>query len=248
MSVWLTIPSKSPKAQECVDAWRGRGYKVALFRDSGDAPVNCDLVIEDKYPGYAVAVNRLIRDVCAADAEANWFIAAGDDILPDQHHTPEKIAAQCEEHFGRMVDVTTCSDREQKFIQCGGPTLGVMQPTGDPWADAAGRMIDRIAGSPWIGREFAERSYGGRGPYCELYTHCFLDNEIMDVAKMLGIFWQRPDLTHFHQHWTRDRRPMPQYLRDANSQAHWEKYSRIYFDRKRRGFPGHELRAVEVCA
>jgi len=239
MSVWLTIPSKSPKAQACVDAWRGRGYKVALFRDAGDAPVDCDLLIEDKYPGYAVAVNRLIRDVCAVDAEANWFIAAGDDILPDQHRTPEEIAAECETFFAK-----TPANGGLPV----GATLGVMQPTGDPWADAAGKMIERIAGSPWIGREFAQRSYGGRGPYCELYTHCFLDNEIMDVAKMLGIFWQRPDLTHFHQHWTRDRRPMPQYLRDANSQAHWEKYSRIYFDRKRRGFPGHELLAVEVCA
>ena len=35
-----------------------------------------------------------------------------------------------------------------------------MQPTGDRFAQG---QIDRIAGSAWIGREFARRAYGGNG-------------------------------------------------------------------------------------
>ena len=53
MSVYLTIPSKSPNAQQCIDAWREKGYKTAIWRDAGDDPVNCDLMLY-KFSGVIV--------------------------------------------------------------------------------------------------------------------------------------------------------------------------------------------------
>lgn len=234
MSVWLTIPSAKPaaEAQKCVDAWRAMGYSVALFRDIGSDLVDCDYILQGEYKGYAATCNRLIREVLKYDTAAEWFVCAGDDIWPDETKRADVIAAECKEHFGGPF-ANYGHNRPQN-------TFGVMQPTGDPWADAAGRMIERIAGSPWIGREFALRTYGGDGPYFAGYTHCFLDNELQDIAEALGVYWRRPDLTHTHRHWTREKRAMPHYLQDANSPAHWQKYHAIYRQRKAAGFPGHE--------
>jgi hypothetical protein len=222
MSVWLTIPSARPvpEAEACLSKWRDQGYRLAIFRDAGAPAVECDLLIRQPYPGYAKAVNALVTAVLEIDPSCEWTVAAGDDTSPDMNFRADEIAVQCTEHFGG--------------------TFGVMQPTGDPWADAHGRMIERIAGSPWIGRDFAERINRGKGPYWESYQHCFLDNEMMDVAKKYGAFWQRPDLIHRHNHWMRSKAQMPGFLAEANSSEHWQKYSRIYFERKAQGFPGSE--------
>jgi hypothetical protein len=118
-----------------------------------------------------------------------------------------------------------------------------MQPTGDPWRDVLGRIIERIAGSPWIGRDFCERAYLGNGPWCEEYTHCFGDEELQRVAILRECFWQRPDITHMHHNWARanqDRRDMPAFLKDANSAAHWNQYKTIFERRRANGFPGSE--------
>ena len=79
-------------------------------------------------------------------------------------------------------------------------TFGIMQPTGDrwgadePWAKAlfpdAPAYIDRICGSPWIGREFARRMNEGAGPFHPAYRHMFADEELQCVAKRLGVLWQ----------------------------------------------------------
>ena len=227
---WLCIPSKRPAAEvnATLDKWRAQGYRIAIWRDPGDEQVECDLLIQEPYQGYARAVNALISAVLEADPSCEWCVAAGDDTEPDPNHTANEIARQCTEHFGG--------------------TFGVMQACGDEWADSHGRMILRIAGSPFIGRDFAERINCGCGPYWEQYTHCFLDNEIMEVAQKYGAFWQRPDLTHRHNHWTRERKPMPHFLAEANSPMHWNKYSRIYFTRKAEGFPGSQPIEVGVCA
>lgn len=225
---WLCIPSKRPAAEvnPTLAKWRAKGYRIAIWRDPGDEPVDCDLLIQEPYQGYARAVNALVAAVLEMDPSCEWCVAAGDDTEPDPNYTADRIAADCTAHF------------------CG--TFGVMQPCGDEWADSHGRMILRIAGSPFIGRDFAERINRGCGPYWEQYTHCFLDNELMEVAKKYGAFWQREDLTHRHNHWTRERKKMPAFLADANSPAHWDKYSRIYFTRKAEGFPGSQPLEIGV--
>lgn len=228
MSVWLCIPSKRPRAeaQACIEAWRVMGYSTAIRRDFGDEIVDCDHLQYGAYEGYANACNGLIRDVMKIDTDAQWFVCAGDDTLPDPKRLACEIATSCTERF------------DGKF--------GVMQPTGDRFADGS---IDRIAGSPWIGREFAERAYGGNGPYWPEYRHMFVDEEIMCVAQKLGVFWQRPDICQLHRHFMRESdaidsraiaKAPPSHLVEANSPAHWTKYQGIFRARKAAGFPGHE--------
>jgi hypothetical protein len=219
VSVWLTFPSKKPafEAEKCLAAWRERGYKLAIWRDTGDEPVNADLLLRGIYPGYYAAVNRLCKAVLEVDPDAAWVIAAGDDMLPD-HHPPEQIAEECTEHFGG--------------------TFGVMQPTGDRWGDPGHVYAEHICGSPWLGREFCRRMYGGRGPYSEEFFHMWGDEALMNVAVRLGVLWQRIDLIHYHAHWARENKPMPVYLQRANAEFYAGK--EIFERQKAAGFPGHE--------
>lgn len=210
------------------------GYLVAIRRDIGDETVDCDLLQYGSYEGYAKAANGLVADVMKFDSAAQWFVTGGDDTDPDPNNSAEFIAAQCHMEF---------------FHRSSGlhETFGVMQPTGDRYA---GGSIDRIAGSPWIGREFVERAYGGNGPYWPEYKHMFVDEEIREVAMMLGVYWMRRDLTHFHRHVFRESdaidssavlKPLPEFLKEPNSPAHWNKFKALYERRKSAGFPGHEV-------
>jgi hypothetical protein len=205
------------------------GYSVALWRDAGDGQVECDYlrVGATEYQGYAKAVNWLIADVKTFDPDARWFVTGGDDTDPDPVNRADEIAKECELKFGG--------------------SFGVMQPTGDRYA---GGSIDRIAGSPWIGREFVERAYGGGGPYWPEYQHMFVDEEIREVARVLGVYWANPSVTHLHRHFMRESlaidspavtKPVPEFLREANSPGHWQKYQQIYRMRKAQGFPGHGI-------
>ena len=127
-------------------------------------------------------------------------------------------------------------------------TFGVMQPTGDRWGDHGegnGAVIDRIAGSPWMGREFCRRMYHGSGPLYNGYYHNFADEELQNVAQKLGVFWQRRDLIHEHRHWARPRgdvRDMPEWAAKINdpAQSDWDKSKALFAARKAAGFPGHE--------
>lgn len=273
MSVWFCIPSARPaeEANRVLELWHERGYKIALYFDScppmgtvcrGERVDGCAVIRDFRqlpydhyahgygsYPGYAKAVNNLISNVMKLDPDAEWFVTGGDDTEPDPNHTAEEIANQCSEHFERETESSRPGDRAW-----GHATFGVMQPTGDRFA---GGSIDRIAGSPWIGREFALRVNGGQGPYWPEYTHMFVDEEIMQVALKLGVFWQRPDLVHLHHHFMRKStaldsvavsKPIPAHLVEANSQAHWNRYQSLFLKRKAQGFPGHEPVSVEVCA
>jgi hypothetical protein len=230
MTVWYAIPSKRPAAdaQRCIDHWRRQGYSTAVFRDASEEVIDCDLLLSGDYHGYAAAVNLLCQEIIQRDSEASWIVTGGDDIEPDLQFRAERIGVECGGHFKG--------------------TFGVMQPTGDRWGEHhGGAYIDRVCGSPWMGREFCERMYGGNGPLCESYTHMFVDEELQRVAMKLNVLWQRRDITQLHRHW--GRRPddgvgssagMPAFLRDANSPGHWTRYKAIFEGRKALGFPGHE--------
>lgn len=256
MSVWLTIPSARPpeEAEKVLKLWRERGYKIALWRDDLES-YNMDagvLQSQSSYPGYAVAVNTLIAHVISQDPEAEWFVVAGDDIEPDLNHSAEEIAAQCSEHFWERYkqDGIVPEYRSQ-------PTFGVMQPTGDRWGDSGasrarygegrGAYADRVCGSAWIGSEFAQRMYQGNGPLFPGYEHMFVDEELQEVAIKMGVLWQRRDLIQLHQHWgrTHDGSPIveakiPEHLQKWNSKQHWNESKKLFEERKRAGFPGHE--------
>lgn len=245
MSVWVCVPSKRPPAEvkKWAQAWRDMGYRIALWRESMDLPYGIVdyLRAEPEYPGYAAATNRLIADVPQVNAQ--WAVIGGDDVFPDTTKRADEIAAECEGYF------------RNKHTSVDLRTFGVMQPTGDRWHEGRGGFknapIDRVAGSAWIGREFALRTYGGNGPLWPGYFHNFVDEELQCVAEKLGVFWQRRDLTQKHLNWARgetdqelvDAERIPEFLTRANSPEEWDAAKRMFNERKQRGFPGHEVKA-----
>ena len=112
-----------------------------------------------------------------------------------------------------------------------------MQPTGDLKLWPLSR-IDRFAGSAWIGREFARRMYGGKGPLWP-YPHCWADEELQCVAQKMGVFWQRRDLTHKHLHWGRGSEPKPEWW-DSIAGADYHNSRALFEERKAAGWPGHD--------
>lgn len=221
---WLCIPSARPVAEvePVIAKWKAMGYGVALWRDwRADGDPSADLIrVDATYPGYAETVNYLAEIVLAEYPECDWIVAGGDDTYPDDDMHPDAIAQECRWHFGVS-------------------TFGVMQPTGDPWADGQGRIIERIAGSPWLGREWCRRAHAGKGPLFPEFRHMFVDEALQLYAQSLGVFLQRPDLTHFHAHAQRDlenparlggdhrKQPAP-HMTEWNSQKHWHESKAIF--------------------
>ncbi len=250
MSVWYCLPSARPAEQvrARMAKWTERGYKIAMVRD--ELPLDFQVLGENmlivareywgRFPGYAVAMNELVIQVFQRDHACDWVVVGADDIDPDPNFTADEIAAQCSTYFALYGDHMKPTNQRHSF--------GVMQPTGDRWGDKDGAYIDRVAGSPWIGRRFVELMYGGRGPYWPEYTHMGVDEELQHVALAYGAFWQRPDLIHYHDHWGRPRAGekwgnadrMPAFLAHANSPAEWQRYKRIFAARLAAGFPGSD--------
>lgn len=257
MSVWLTIPSARPAAEiaERIQRWQAQGYRIALWRNGPHVAdplpflTNRDaLKASPDYAGWGASINTLIQEIMLYDPSAEWFVGGGDDTDPDATKTANEIARQCSDEFReRHIEATG----ETFNIH---PTLGVMQPTGDrwgaeePWAKAmfpdAPAYIDRLCGSPWIGREFARRANRGAGPFWPEYKHMFADEELQEVAKRLGVLWQRPDLTHHHEHARRDGvSRTPDFATEIYSAPHWAASKALFESRKAAGFPGSELLA-----
>jgi len=212
MSVWFCIPSARTVEQSApvFAAWHKMGYKIAIVTDD-EAPRDVDLqVVCDSYPGYANSVNYLAKRVLAENLDCDWIVCGGDDTYPDPNVMADEIADQCNQHFGRLS---------------GGSTFGVMQPTGHRWGNGSRAYIDRICGSPWLGREWCLRAHQGNGPMHHGFFHMHVDEALQELAVRLGVLWQRPDLTHFHEHWMLKGQPMPKFLERANSREHWNESS-----------------------
>lgn len=221
MSVWFVIPSKRPAAEAnaCLGAWHAMGYHTAVAREAVDGEVNCSLLeVVQEYMGWPASVNHLAKIVLEKDSSCLWIVTGGDDYWPDPLKGAEEIAGEASAHFSG--------------------TFGVMQPTGDPWSDSQGRIIERIAGSPWLGREWCRRAYGGNGPLPPYYFHNYADEELQHVAKRLGVFWQRPDLVQQHKHWfhTKDK---PAWW-DSKCGADYNVSAAVFRDRLAHDCPGHE--------
>jgi len=249
MSVWFCIPSIRENGGT-IPLWREMGYKVAVLRQG--APIDCEVQIPTgEYRGWAPSVNILAKWVVEHDRHAEWIVTGGDDYEPDRSKRAGNIAIQCCRYFYR--NITDCD------------TFGVMQPTGDRWGDTPmarrqygegrGAYIDRIAGSPWFGREWVKRAYGGNGPMYAGYRHMYADEELFEVATKLGVYWARPDIIQLHQHWGRkpgdefaDIRDCPDFLMPVNSPQHWHESQKLFVARKAAGWPGHEplLTSVSV--
>lgn len=217
---WLSIPSARPLSEisGTLLEWKQQGYGIALWRDEVDDVAKLlvrdgGICIVGKYPGYATAVNRLVSAVIATDPAFKWAVMGGDDTLPDRTKRADEIADELTEHFKG--------------------TFGVMQPTGDRWADGS---IDRICGSAWLGRDWCARAHNGAGPLCPVFSHMFVDESLQYAAIAESCFLQRRDLTHLHNHYTRTNKPWPTpaveppHMAKWNSPQHWSS-SKALFER-----------------
>jgi hypothetical protein len=220
--IWFAIPSARPpeEADRHLSRWRERGYRLAIWRDH-PASVSCDMELRGAYPGYYAAIDAICREILERFPQTHWIVTGGDDTDPDPAKPPAEIASECEEHFRG--------------------TLGVMQPTGDRWGERGEiPYAERVAGSPWMGAEWCRRAYRGRGPMHDSYRHFYGDEEVQCVALRLGLFWQRQDVTHYHDHYGRNRGAVPSFHRNARSL--FVSDGDLFRARKAAGFPCHELK------
>lgn len=214
--VWFVIPSANPEnCRKVLPVWRERGYRIAVLQNFQRGEIPADITVwYDSYPGWPGSVNILCREV--VPRECDLIVTGGDDMLPDPDHTAQELAAQ---FFDRFPD-----------------GFGVMQPHGDEFLCAR-----RYCGSPFIGRAWFENMYGGQGPMHPGYHHNYADNELYWTAKGLGVLWTREDLSHFHDHFSREGREAPAYWGSVRSKDLDD--CLLYYARVHQHFPGHEPRA-----
>ncbi len=212
--VWFALPTAS--AENCaktLPAWRERGYRIAVLQDRERFECEADVVVHaEAYPGWPGTVNRLFREVVPSSCPV--IVSGGDDMYPDPGFRAHELAEQFMDHFGG--------------------TFGVMQPHGDAFEET-----DQFCGSPWLGREWMERMYGGSGGMCAAYTHHFADDELYWVSRCLGALWSRADLTQYHDHFRRRGESAPEYW-SRSVQASDARDTLMFLMRSRHGFPGHE--------
>jgi hypothetical protein len=261
MSVWLTIPSARPASEiaERLGKWRAMGYKIALWRNGPHAtPDGADIkdlvdwsMYTPDYRGWAFSCNFVMKMMFGANDDCDWCVCGGDDTEPDCTKWADVIVNQLSAYFldlhGKLNPRLLMDGAFIRRFE----TFGVMQATGDrwgenePWARAqfpdAPAYIDRICGSPWIGREFARRMNQGKGPFWREYFHMFADEELQCVAQRMGVLWQRRDLTHHHEHPRRDGAARtPDFAAEIYSSGHWQASKSLFDSRKKAGFPGSE--------
>ena len=214
LHVAYCIPTCNPeRAADSVRRWRKQGYGVYLAVESDAFPhCSADLITRNPtYAGYSVTCNRLGRQALADGFDLVVF--GGDDMWPDPDHRAQQIAA---EYLERFPD-----------------GYGIMQPTGDV-ENAPSTPF--ICGSPWVGRGWIERGYGGLGPFWPEYRQFYMDEELKLVAERLGILWQRLDLCQHHDHWIWPGGPPKTDYQEANDR-HFKPDGDIFRRRKAAGFP-----------
>ena len=223
MSTWYILPSAAPiqQLETCISRWHDCGYKVMVF-DEQARPNSADWAISDRpYHGWPRTINLLAQVVLSLDQDCQVLVAGGDDVDPEPRVRADVIADQFLSHFGG--------------------SLGVMQPTGDVWmVDESGKgCAERVAGQPWLGREYIRRGYLGVGPFWPGFHHFYADEEIQNVATKMKIFQQRPDLSQYHHHWSRNGGKRPEHLKHA--QQHWNHDKMLFETRRDNGFPQSSL-------
>jgi len=211
--VWPTVHIEQSK--KMVKLWKAKGYKTAVLVNTPQDPkeIGADLgIIQAEWKGFPTAVNVLCHSV-----PGDVVVVVGDDIFPSEEHTAQELRERFLERFPDMN--------------------GVIQPTGDHFGS-----IDTCAVSPWIGREFIESSYEGRGPFFSGYFHYFSDHELQMLAVKENCFAQWKDVSQFHDHWQREKGARrPEHLNKAGEK--WMKDKKTFEMRQRRGFPGHDAKA-----
>lgn len=219
LRVPVILPSANPRmAQAHLPKWVAMGYRVVMFQDKVRFEIpGCEVYPAGSYIGYPAAINEMYQAVKGI-AAAPVVVLIGDDMDPDPFKSPAQI--------------------REEFLQKFPDTFGVMQPIGDTMDGT-----DRICGSPWVGRAYANRINQGRGPLWPEYFHFFADEEMFNVTMKLNCLWQRRDLSHYHNHWSRGGSRPPHM---AKAQERWDTDKGRHDDRKAKGYPGHEPTAWGV--
>lgn len=211
---------------ENLPKWVERGYEVVVSQDRYrfelPSGVHCVPPQRDFYVGWPRSVNELVKLLLtnhdAWGKPPDVFIAAGDDMRPDPVLTAQQMA---ERYLSRFPD-----------------GFGVMQPTGDDWTDSLGRIAERICGSPVFGAAWAARAYGGRGPLWDGYFNFYADEELLNVARKLGVLWQDRGTSHYHDHVSRTGKPNPETWTVTN--ARWAEDEALFRIRRLADWPGCE--------
>jgi len=141
-------------------------------------------------------------------------------MLPDPERNGPEIAA---EYLERFPD-----------------GLGVMQPTGDGYLNARW-----YCGSPWFGRGWIDRAFGGTGPIPTGYRHNWADMELHWASRGLGRLWQRPDLTQRHEHFARESDALPPAYWSESAAGFDRADCERFIERAWAGFPGCEPVGLE---
>jgi hypothetical protein len=220
LEVWYVIPSANPpRAAQCLNLWKSKGYHTAVALDAGMPPIAADRVsFVNPYPGYFTAVNQMAKTILET-TDADIIVTGGDDMYPDLRFTAQEIGVNL---FDKYPD-----------------GYAVMQPIGDKAIPG----VENICGSPWIGRAYCEQSYGGSGPFWPGYYAFFGDEEMKVVAEAEGVLWQRDDLSQVHNHWARPGGPAKTRYQ-VNNDRHWNSDKTTFLQRKQQGFPGATRKAV----
>lgn len=218
--VWFAIPSASvARCRQNLPLWREKGYRIAVLQNVERGEIPADIVEwSDTYPGWAESINILCRRI--VPRSAGLVVSGGCDMQPDPRHTADELAAQ---FFERFPD-----------------GFGVMQPHGDSFMQAR-----HYCGSPFLGRAWIDTMYGGTGPMHGGYRHNWADNELYWVARCLGALWERPDLSHFHAHFTRDGGEEKPAWWVSNVERYDRQDLELFIRRKWTRFPGHEPRGLD---
>jgi hypothetical protein len=212
LAVWYAIPSANPsRAQTCLAKWKAQGYKTAVMLDAGQPTIAADWCNHiDPYPGYFSTVNQMCRILFEAGADI--VVTGGDDMYPDQKQNAQVL--------GRL------------FFKEFPDGYGVMQPVGDIGIPGT----DKICGSPWIGKAFWERTYGGEGPFWHGYNSYYGDEEMFNVAKQLECLFQPKQVTQYHDHFSRPG-GLPKQSYQQRNERYWKQDQQLFFQRKAAGFP-----------
>jgi len=211
MSIIVAWPSVDiVEANDTAGVWKAQGYATAvLVETKEEKQPNIDTIIyEPEWAGFPTAANKLCQSLAS---NFDIVVIGGNDLFPVTTKTAQELEKEFKEHFKG--------------------TLGLMHPTGDRYGS-----IDIVSVCPWIGAQYIKTMYGGYGPYYSGYYHYFCDAELQDVAVKNNLFWQRPDLSQFHDHWGRNGSSRPEHLMAANTRHTADKAT--YEHRKQHNFPG----------
>ena len=218
MNIWFAIPSIRPdRAAVTLPEWKARGFMTAVAIDHAADPdpylAIADVIQQVDYIGYGDAVNYLARYL-VRNHGADIVVTGGDDHHPDPNHTAQHIAKGFAKRFPDLY--------------------GVMQPTGDGFPGNR-----HAATSPWIGSGFIRRAYNGHGPFHPAYYHFNVDCELREVAIQQDCHWERRDIQHQHDHWTRQPGgKRPEHLTRAHAEDPRDRA--LFLKRQADRFPGSE--------